>query len=419
MKSQALQYYMHDGPAAFRFELAGDLSNEAARDLEQAWRTASAVIGDRALVVDMTFLASAGQEGRSLLARWYAGGAHLIAKSKESRKLAEAIVGEPLRAFGSITNNGGERTWLPFHTSFGAPKLHLALVLAALLIPMQAHAASLKAETVAAWDDYVQSVGLATQDRGRPGGSFLWTYEQPERIAKVHNGEIVIAPAPGPNPRKAPGGLIHHWVAAAFLPDTLLDDVLAVTQDYDHYKDFYRPWVIASKTVSRELPDDRFSMVLMNRALFVKTTLDADYQATNVRLDRRRFYSISKSTRVQEIEDYGQPGEHRLPAGEGGGYVWRLFSIARLDQRDDGVYVELEVVALSREIPGALRFFVDPIVRRVSRNSLLISLQQTEEAVGARFGAVARPAGVPASAEQLQGVSAALSTKGAAFTGVH
>ena len=95
MKSQTLQYYMHDGPSAFRFELAGDLSNEAARDLDQAWRTASAVIGERALVVDMTFVTGAEKDGRSLLARWYAEGAQLIARSKVARELVEAIVGQP------------------------------------------------------------------------------------------------------------------------------------------------------------------------------------------------------------------------------------------------------------------------------------------------------------------------------------
>ena len=82
MKSQTLQYYMHDGPSAFRFELAGDLNNEAARDLDQAWRTASSMIGDRALVVDMTFVTGAGRDGRSLLARWYAEGAQLIANAR-------------------------------------------------------------------------------------------------------------------------------------------------------------------------------------------------------------------------------------------------------------------------------------------------------------------------------------------------
>jgi len=150
MKSQTLQYYMHDGPAAFRFELAGELNNEAARDLAQAWRTASSMIGDRALVVDITFVTSAGRDGRSLLARWYAEGAQLIARSKVSRALAEAIVGAPLPEFASPSIAGAVRTWLPFHTSFGGPKLKMMFLVAAMLLPVRAHAANLKAETVAA-----------------------------------------------------------------------------------------------------------------------------------------------------------------------------------------------------------------------------------------------------------------------------
>src|ERR1700675_2265985 len=128
MKSQTLQYYMHDGPSAFRFELAGDLNNEAARDLDQAWRTASSVVGDRALVVDMTFVTGAEKDGRSLLARWYAEGAQLIARSKVSRALAEAIVGEPLPESASTAIASPGRTWLPVHISFGAPKLKLTLL---------------------------------------------------------------------------------------------------------------------------------------------------------------------------------------------------------------------------------------------------------------------------------------------------
>jgi hypothetical protein len=417
MKSGALQYYMHDGPSAFRFELAGHLNNEGARELDQAWRTASSVIGDRVLVVDMTFVASAGNEGRSLLGRWHAEGAHLVARSKVSRALAEAIIGDPLREFAGDASTG--RTWLPFRASFGTVTRRLPLLIAALLLPMQAHAANLRGETVAAWDDYVQSVSIAMQDRARPGGSFLWTYEKPERIEKVHDGAIVIAPAPGPTPRRVPGGLIHHWIGAAFLPNAKLEKILEVTRDYDRYSEFYRPSVISSKLAARDVSDDYFSMRLMNKAFFLKTTLDADYQATNVRLDDRRFYSVSRSTRVQEIEEYGRPGEHRFPEGEGGGYIWKLFSIDRFEQRGDGVYIEIEAIALSREIPGALRPVVDPIVRRVARNSLLIALQQTEEAADRGFAAVARSAGAPASAEQLQGVSAALPTNSSAFTKVH
>jgi hypothetical protein len=415
MKSQTLQYYMHDGPSAFRFELAGDLNNDAARDLDQAWRTASAVIGERALVVDMTFVTGAERDGRSLLARWYAEGAQLIAKSKVSHALAEAIIGGPLPQLASVGNAGTGRTWQPFHTSFGA----LVLLVAAMLLPARAHAANLKPETVAAWDDYVDSVSNTVQDRVRPGGSFLWTYQQAERIAKVHGGEIVVAPAPGPNPRKVPGGLIHHWIAAAFLPNITLDDILEVTEDYDRYQEFYRPSVIASKTVAREDSNDYFSMQLMNKAFFLKTMLDADYKSTNVRLDERRFYSISRSTRLQEIQDYGRPTQHRMPEGEGGGYIWKVFSIGRLAQRDGGVYIELEAIALSRDIPAAVRFVVDPIVRSVSRNALLTSLLQTEEAVCGRPADIAKSAGIPASAEHLHDVPASVSEVGSAFTRGH
>ena len=108
MKSQTLHTCM-TGPA-FRFELAGDLSNEAARELDQAWRMASSMVGDRALVVDMTFVTGAGRDGRSLLARWYAEGAELIARSKVSRTLAEAIVGAPLPEPASASSAGEVRT---------------------------------------------------------------------------------------------------------------------------------------------------------------------------------------------------------------------------------------------------------------------------------------------------------------------
>src|ERR1022692_526678 len=83
---------------ALAFIAAGSMK---ARRLAQDWRTTCSVIGDRALIVDMTFVNSVEQEGRTLLARWYAEGAQLIAKSKASRELAEAIVGEPLPEFAA------------------------------------------------------------------------------------------------------------------------------------------------------------------------------------------------------------------------------------------------------------------------------------------------------------------------------
>jgi ABC-type transporter Mla MlaB component len=120
MKDQALQYYMHDGPTAFRFELAGDLNQDGARRLDQDWRTASSTIGDRKLIVDITFVTNIDQQGRALLALWHRDGAQLIANSKASRALAESILGQAFfepSADGRATATS-DRTWLPFRTSF-------------------------------------------------------------------------------------------------------------------------------------------------------------------------------------------------------------------------------------------------------------------------------------------------------------
>lgn len=115
---RGLQYFMHYGPAAFRFELAGELDTEGAQRLERDWLSASSLIGAHALIVDLTFVTCAGREGRALLARWSAAGAQFVAQSKISRTLIEAITGRPFGEFTSIRAAIGEQTWLPFRKSF-------------------------------------------------------------------------------------------------------------------------------------------------------------------------------------------------------------------------------------------------------------------------------------------------------------
>jgi hypothetical protein len=385
MKHQQLDYYIHDGPAVFSFELKGFINDEGARGLDQAWRTASSLIGDRSPIIDITFVTAVEEGGRQLLIDWHQTGVQFVANSKASRAMAESILGVPVPAPETTRPTG-----VPFRLNFSKPAAGWRFAIAALLFALPATAANLKTETVAAWNDYLNTAQANLQQRMTPGGCFLWAFEDPDRAAKVHSGEIIAAPAPGPNPKNVAGGLIHHWVGAIFLPGLRIERVAEVTRDYDRYKEYYQPAVIQSASVARGDANDRFSMQLMNRAFFVKSALDTDYQATYVHLGGNRMYSISRATRVQEIEHLGEPGEYRLPEGEGRGYVWKLFSIARLEQRDGGVYFELEAIALSREIPPAARLFVDPIVRRVSRNSMLISLRQTREALRGYDASVAR-----------------------------
>jgi hypothetical protein len=385
MKHPALDYYIHDGPAVFGFQIKGFINDEGAQRLDQVWRTASSHLGERSPIIDITFVTSVEDAGRALLVGWHQSGVQFVANSKASRALAESILGVPVPA--SETNR---RKGLPFRLSCSKPPAGWRFLMAALLFALPASAANLKTETVSAWNDYLHTAEDSLQRRTRPGGCFLWAFEDSDRAARVHAGEIMVAPAPGPNPRNVPGGLIHHWVGAIFLPGVTIDRVAEITRDYDRYKDYYQPSVIQSVAVARGDVTDRFSMRMLNKNFFVKAALDTDYQATFVHLNENRIYSISRTTRVQEIEKLGEPDEHKVPEGEGRGYIWKLCSIARLEQRDGGVYLELEAIALSRDIPPAARFFVDPIVRRVSRNSISISLRQTREALSGYAASASR-----------------------------
>lgn len=256
-----------------------------------------------------------------------------------------------------------------------------SLILIAMLAASSATAASLEPRTVKAWDEYIECAIQRMDQRAQNGRPFLWSDESPERIAQLRAGEIVVAPVGEHSPQKVPSGLIHDWVGAMFIDHATINDVLRIVRNYDRYKDFYEPTVIDSKVISEGDAGDHFSMLLRNKSLLLKTAFDADYESNYRRVDEHRRYSISRTDRVQEIEDYGTPEQHVLAPGAGSGIIWRLFGITRYEQRDGGVYVEIEAIVLSRDIPVALRWFVDPMVRRVSRASLEKSLEQTEKAV--------------------------------------
>jgi hypothetical protein len=257
-------------------------------------------------------------------------------------------------------------------------------ILLITLLPAAIHAASLDPATLKAWEEYIESANGRMEQRLSPGNVFLWVDEEPERLAKVREGQIVVSPVGPQNPMKAPSGLIHDWVGATFIPDVTLPDVLQVVRDYGRYKEIYLPTVIDSRVMDTGETKDRFSMLLIHKSSFLKTALDADYETYYVHVDDRRLYSISRATRIQEVAEYGPPTQRMLPEGEGKGIIWRLFSVTRYAERDGGVYVEFEAIGLSRDIPASLRWIVEPVVRRTSRASLSTSLRQTQAAVRSR-----------------------------------
>ena len=292
--TQELTFYIHDGPRCFSLQIGGYLCAENAANVAQALRTAESTIGDRRVVIEIDGLSGIDDVGCTLLREWHDAGAQITAKSPSARMLAGSIACEPTPPQAAVSK--GARLWC------WAVRLTPLLL---LLCPEQGLAASLTPQTSAAWEQYVESATLRMERQARPGETFLWVDAAAERLTRVRAGDVVVSPALPQNPKRVAGGLIHDWVGAVFVPGVELANVLEVVGDFAGYKDYYKPTVIDSRVITSTDTGGRFSMLLLNQSLLLRTAFDTDYESHYVRVDQRRAYSISRTTRVQALQRPG------------------------------------------------------------------------------------------------------------------
>ena len=325
--------------------------------------------------------------------------------------------------YTNVTHSGIPCRRVTITTGFGAARLNIRpLVVAAQLqvdLPMQlnvlclsaprkavaflalaaiAQAAELSPATVKAWNEYVASTRAYADQRVHGGETFLWIDESPERAARLRSGDVIVSPAVAHTPQRVPSGMIHHWIAAAFIPESGIDRVIASLRQYDSYSQIYHPAVVRSKQLSDAAGEDRFSLLLMNKGA-AKMAVDAEFTSSYSR-SGNRAWRIARATHLREIDNYGQRGERTLPEDQGAGYVWRFYSIFRMEEREGGVYLETELVALSRDVPASIEWLIAPMIRHVAKNALSAMLEDTRNAV------INPPARAAQSAQQNSGFKA-------------
>jgi hypothetical protein len=94
--SDDLSLYIHDLATSFRIELEGSLSGKAVMQVEQSWRTASSVIGNRSLVIAVGNVSNIDPAGHALLRGLHEAGAQFVAKSPAADALVAAITGQQI-----------------------------------------------------------------------------------------------------------------------------------------------------------------------------------------------------------------------------------------------------------------------------------------------------------------------------------
>ncbi|HUK31831.1 MAG TPA: hypothetical protein VLV89_12000 [Candidatus Acidoferrum sp.] len=240
------------------------------------------------------------------------------------------------------------------------------------------------AEASQAFNRYIQLTEERIAQEIRPGGAFLTMDRLPAdaRIAAytaLRGGELRMERVETKDNGQAidcPGGIIHHWVGVVFIPGATMEMTMRMIQDYDHQADVYAPQVVRSKTISHAGDDFHIYMRLREKEV-ITVVLDTEHDAHFDRLDPQRIASSSVSTRVQQVEDAGEPNEHDLPAGQDSGYLWRINSYWRFLERDGGVYMQCESVSLTRNIPTGLGWIIRPLIESIPRDLLRATLDHT------------------------------------------
>lgn len=237
----------------------------------------------------------------------------------------------------------------------------------------------LNPETLQAFEAYIREAEAAMEQTLR-GGVFLWSDTDAKRAEQVRKGKIVAEFRGAKGAAKVPAGLIHDWIGAAFIPAANVESVLARIQDYDNHKTIYKPEVIESKLISRSGDDFRIYLRILKKKI-ITVVLDTDHDVHYFTLDNSRRGCRSHTTRVAEVDDAGKPTETVQPPDTGFGFMWRLNSYWRFEQRDGGAYIECRAISLTRDIPAALKLIIAPIVRSLPKEALVHTLAGTRAAL--------------------------------------
>jgi hypothetical protein len=269
----------------------------------------------------------------------------------------------------------------------------IAALILCLITPGGVSAEDLKPQTIAAFNRYVQLTEAQIDSELGRHEPFLWVDSLSENRREaayrdLRDGKVVIERLQTLDAGKkisVPGGLIHHWVGTIFVPGATLAQTIAFEQDYDHQEQYFRPDVMRSKILQHHGNDFVVELRFYKKKI-ITTVIDTTHEVHYQPVDATREGSRSHTTRIQEVDDAGKPDEKLELEGHDRGFLWRMNTYWRFEEKDGGTYIESQSISLTRDIPTGLGWMIGPYVSSVPRESLTFTLDHTRSAILQRIG---------------------------------
>jgi len=135
-----------------------------------------------------------------------------------------------------------------------------------------------------------------------------------------------------------------------------------------------------SKLLSHEGNEFKIYLRLL-KAKIITVVLDTYHDVHYSSLDRARWLCRSYTTHILEVEGAGSKNEMIMPPDTGYGFLWRLYSYWKFQEKEEGVFVECRAVSLSRNVPFGLGWLIEPIIQVLPKESLINTLNATRGAL--------------------------------------
>jgi len=263
-----------------------------------------------------------------------------------------------------------------------------AFLSAILMFGVPLDAADLQPQAAQNYERYIALTQAQVDGELAQGTPYLWVERLPEprraeALAELRGGGIVIErlqTLDNGNAVPVPGGIIHHWIGTAFVPGATLAQTIAFMEDYDHKVEYFKPDIVQSKILKHD-GDDFFVLLRFYQKKIITTVIDTDQEIHYHVVDRTHAWSRSHATRVQEVENAEKSDERLEPEGHDRGFVWKLNTFWRFEEKDGGTYLECQAISLSRDIPTGLGWMVGSFVSSVPKESLTFTLTTARTAL--------------------------------------
>jgi hypothetical protein len=192
--------------------------------------------------------------------------------------------------------------------------------------------------------------------------------------------ELIIEHLTPPMHADLSGALLHHWRGTAFVPGAKAADFERLLSDFNAYPQHFYPQVLRTRVLTRQDGHCQ-ALIRVRQKHVISVVMDTAYDVTFGRLDAQHGYSTSRSTRISEIDSPGTDRERALNSSEEHGFLWRLNTYWSFEERNGGLYMQIESISLSRSIPSGLGWALRPYVESVPRESLEFTLRSARNAV--------------------------------------